>query len=92
MLLKGLNGIFVERRQKHDVGTMVRVKHADHLQPADAGHLNIKEQHVRAQLVHRADSLNGVGALPHNLNIRLLLQQNAQVFPCQRLVIHNQHS
>jgi hypothetical protein len=42
--------------------------------------------------MHRANGLNRVAALADNLDIALCLQQNAQVFPCQRLIIDDQHS
>ena len=74
MFFKCLHGIFIKRCQKDDIGAVLRIKHPDHLQPADARHLNVEEQHVRTQFVHRTDGLNGVCALTHHLDITLLLQ------------------
>ena len=82
VLFKRLYRVLIKGRQKDDIGTVLRVEHADHLQPADARHLNIEEQHVRAQFMHRTDAFNGIGTFPHNLDITLLLQQDTQVFPC----------
>lgn len=68
---------------------MLRIEHADHLQTADARHLDIQKQHVRAQLMYRANRLDGIPAFANDLNIRLGLQQNTQVFTRQRLVVDN---
>ena len=42
--------------------------------------------------MHRANGLHRVAALADNLDIALCLQQNAQVFPRQRLIIDDQYS
>ena len=89
MLFKGLHRVLVERGEEDDIGAMLGIEHADHLQAADARHLDIQKQHVRAQLVHRANRFDGIPAFADDLNIRLGLQQNTQVFTRQRLVVDN---
>ena len=69
MLFEGLHRILVKSGQKHDVRPVFRIEHPDHFQAADARHLNIEKQHVRAQLVHRANRFHRVAALPDYLNV-----------------------
>ena len=89
MLFKGLHRVLVKRGKEDNIGPMLRIEHADHLQTADARHLDIQKQHVRAQLMYRANRLDGIPAFANDLNIRLGLQQNTQVFTRQRLVVDN---
>lgn len=62
---------------------MLGVEHPDHLQAADARHLDV-EQHVRTQAVGGADGLGGIVALADDLDILMGFEQNAQVFTRQR--------
>lgn len=90
MLLERLHRVFVVGGQKHDVRHAVGIQHADHFQPADARHLDIEKHHVRLQSVDLADGFDGVGAFADNRDLRLGLQQMAQVVARGRFIVNNQ--
>jgi hypothetical protein len=90
MLFESLQGMRFESGDENDLRQRRSLDHADHLQAADARHLDIQEHHVRTQTMDGGKAFDGIGAFPDDLDVAGSGQQGFQFLARGRLVVDQQ--
>src|SRR5208283_399521 len=88
--LEGMNGVLVVSGGEYDLWHVVEP--LQQFEPGHAGHLYVKEDHVRYKLADKLKRLLAVACLAGNLYFRMDSQEARQLGARQALVVYHQGS
>src|SRR5450755_841434 len=93
MYLESAHGVTVvcghEDRQRQN-GLLFQLFH--HAKAVNFRHLDVEENEVRHLALDKGNRRLAIGALGHNVQVRLFLQQATQTFAGKRFIVAKQHS
>ncbi len=90
MCIKCLDCVLVVCRDKNDKGKMILSEGRQHTKPIQSGHLHIKKHKVWRFLLDRIHRRCSVTTFANNVHIGMIVQESADSFSHQWLVVNNQ--
>ena len=89
--LEGADRVAIVGGDEDHRGHHVRAQRLDHLEAVQLGHLHVEEDHLGAEAPDEPDRRVALAALARHLDLRIVLEGDADAVPRQGLVVDDQH-